>query len=99
MDDDFIRAANDHERRMFEEKRRAEERRREARNQLVGYILTAFATVAIVGALIAAIWTANESSGKRTQELRQTCLDLGGNWVKLGSQGDPVCVKISEVDQ
>ena len=50
MSDDFIKATNQHERAMFEERRRADERRREQMNTRIGYIASAL--VAIVVALI-----------------------------------------------
>ena len=99
MDDDFIKATNAHDRRMFEEKRRADERRREQMNTRIGYFLSTVVALAIIVSVIGGISWNVERNGQRAQVLRQACMDRGGNWVTLGTNGDPVCVKISGVDQ
>lgn len=97
MSDDFIRATNAHERNMFEERRRADETRRGQINTRIGYIASALVAIVVVVTVVGAFaWNAERGS-QRDQEMRLACTEQGGSWVTFGANGDPVCVRLTEV--
>ena len=97
MSDDFIKATNAHEYRMFEERRRADDRRREQMNTRIGYVMSALVAIVVVVTIVGAFAFHANRSAERDQEVRLACTEQGGSWVSLGTNADPVCIQIKEV--
>lgn len=96
-DSDWISAERNHEFRMAKEINEAMKVRRHEITERVKMVSVTFGIVAVVLAIVSAIYFTVDRSSVRLQEQELACVQAGGTWTSIGG-GSSVCVRIAGVD-